>query len=186
MQAISALAFGGKRASKWRMQLRERDCAKEGDVMLMQKAIEEIDLAFEALKKEIASMIEEVRRILRSLKIQKQNPEDAHEKKAKPLWIYLRERPGYGTVAIVWTRVLYFNKERNLPQYRDIARGRGYRISQRRFMQYARGYHPAVQEELFEYEQTFGEFRRRQAFLSKARTCLLQFQKEMIKPVQGV
>jgi len=149
----------------------------------MEVAVQVIDQAIEDLKKEAASLVEEVRRMLRSIKIQKKDPEDAQEKKAKPLWIYIRERPGYRTVAIVWTRVLYFNKQLNLPHYRDIARGRGYQISQGKFMKYCRGYHSQIQEELMGYEHAFGGIRRRQAHLIQARSHLLQYQKESAQQI---
>jgi hypothetical protein len=154
--------------------------------MRMQKAITEIKLAHEGLKQQMIKLVDEARQMLRSLKTQKQRPEDANEKKGKPVWVYIRERDGYDTISIVWSQVLFFNKEKKLPHYKDISRGRSYRISKGRFLKYVRGYHPQIQEELWEYEKAFGEFRKRQVLLNKARINLQQFQKEAIKPIGEV
>lgn len=138
---------------------------------MLEKAIEEIDGAINDLKVEAVPAVDEVRQMLQSLRPQE----------GKRLWVYVRERPGYDTISIVWTQVLYFNKAKNFPHYRDIARGRGYQISQKRFLHYARGYLPPIQEELMEYEKLFGSIRRRQGLLSQARSALIQIQKESDK-----
>jgi hypothetical protein len=150
--------------------------------LIMQVMLERISQLIQQLKDEATSLVNEVRELLKSLRLQRQNPGDGQKEKVRPLWLYLRERPGYDTVSIVWTQVIYYNKARNMPHYRDIARGRGYQISQTRFLRFARAYHPEIQQELWAYEKTFAAIRYRQSLLSKARTALIQFKKMAAKP----
>lgn len=150
---------------------------------MMEVTLERLSQLIKNLKDEAVSLVNEVRELLKSLRPQRQG--DIQKEKARPLWLYLRERPSYETFSIVWTKVVYYNKARNLPHYRDIPRGRGYQISKARFMRFARAYHPEIQKELWAYEQTFGEIRYRQALLSKARTALTQSQKMTAKPIMG-
>jgi Skp family chaperone for outer membrane proteins len=157
----------------------------KGEDEMIKKIVAEIDEALKDLKNQVVSLVEEARQLLKSIRIQKQHQEDV-QKKARPIWVYIRERDGYETISIVWSQVMFFSKGKNLPHYRDISRGRSYRISKGRFLKYVAGYHPQIQEELWDYEKAFGEFRKRQALLNKARINLQQFQKEAIKPIGEV
>ena len=143
----------------------------------MERAVQEIDQGLIVLKEKATQLVAEVQQLLKHMKVQKLNPEDASEKRPKALWVHLKEQPGYNTLSIVWSRVVYFHQQSKRPFYKDIPRGRGYRILQGKFMAYARGYHPEVQEGLWNYEMAFGEIRRLQSFLSQAKSLLRQYQK---------
>jgi hypothetical protein len=149
----------------------------------MQESIKGIDLAIEALKSRASVLVEEVHQILKTQKPQKQNPEDPAEKRAKAIWVHLKERNGYNTFSIIWSKLKYFHHQSRRSFFEDVARGRSYQLTRGRFMAIVRGYHPQIQEELWGYEQLFGEIRHRQALLSQARTFLIQYQKRAAKPI---
>lgn len=149
----------------------------------MQKAIDVIDQAIETLKSRASSLVDEVQQLLKTQKPQKQNPEDPKEKRAKTIWVHLKERNGYDTFSIVWSKLKYFHHQSRRSFFEDIARGKSYCLGHNRFMKVVRGYHPQIQEELWGYEQLFGEIRQRQALLSQARINLSQYQKRASKPI---
>lgn len=67
----------------------------------MQKAIDRIDQAIKGLKEQTEKLVNEACQFLKTVKPQK-NPGNP-EKRTKPL-----SRPGYDTVSIVWSKVVYF------------------------------------------------------------------------------
>ena len=148
------------------------------------QAITIIDNLIGELSSAAASNVKEVQDILNSQKPQKQNPEDPHRVKA--IWLQLKRRTGYETIAIIWRIVKYFHLASKKPYYQDIARGKGFCIPRRKFMAAVRCYHPEIQKELWEYEKTFAEIRLRQSLLSQARERLVLFQKRAGKPLEEI
>lgn len=150
----------------------------------MEKFIQKIEEALGDLREKAAQLIAEVQELLRRMKVQKVNPSDANEKRPKALWVHLKQQPGYPTISIIWSRVLYFHQGTKRPFFRDIPKGRGFGIPQGKFMGYVRGYHPEVQAGLWSFETEFAEIRRRQSLLSRARALLIQYQKAATKPIE--